>query len=220
MSRTALLLLLTGCTSATPWNLDHAVAAIRAWHLQSDPEPLPYVKPCPIGNNRSLVAAICEHQGEWWGFFGVYHLSHGRVDWMALADREPDEQSIHSLRAVDIPGRRNPLLEVYGITHMGNGALYLYELRENRLILLLETKAVDFNADLEQFKGGTLESDYRDVNGDGFADVTLTGVIEEWDEKGKTLVASRPCGKVFLWNIAQGKFIEDMARQVGFGSTD
>jgi hypothetical protein len=217
MKWTCLFLLLAGCTSWTP---DRAAAAIQAWHLQTDPEPLPHVKSCGIGTDSLLVAAICESQRGWSGFFGVYHLTDGRVDWQAYAEHEPIEHSIHSLRVLDLPDRRCPVLEVCGITHMGNGALYLYELRKNRLTLLLKTPAVDFNPDPEQFKEGMLGAAYRDVNGDGFADVTLTGVIEEWDEKGNSLVDSRQCRKVFLWNSNQGRFIEDLARRLGFSSSE
>ena len=220
MRGTFLLLFLTGCASAVPWDSIRTAAAIRAWHLRTEPEPLPHVKPCRIGHDSNLVAAICDYQLEWVGFFGVYHLTDGRVDWQAQTDHEPSEQAIHSLRVLELPGHRHPLLEVYGITHMGNGALYLYELRGARLILLLETRALDFNANPVQFKDGTLEPDYRDLNGDGVADLTLTGVLEDRGEKEDTFVSSRPCRRVFLWHREQGNFIEDAALRVGFDSSE
>src|SRR5436189_127705 len=122
-----LVLFLSGCTTAAPWNADRALIAIRAWELQSDPEPLSHITPQPMDKDFDLVAAICDHLQEWSGFFGVYHLSGDRVDWQARVDHEPWEQSIRSLRAVRLNGFSKPLLEVTGISHMGNGKLYLYE---------------------------------------------------------------------------------------------
>lgn len=218
--RSIALLFLAGCASWAPWDSDTTAAAIGAWHLRTEPAPLAHVKPCRIGSDPALVAAVCDYQVEWWGFFGVYHLTDGSVDWQARTEHEPLEQAIHSLRVLELPGQDHPLLEVYGITHMGNGNLYLYELRQDRLILLLETRALDFNADLEQFRDGKLESTYRDVNEDGCVDVTLNGIIEEWDEKGNILVDSRLCRKVFLWSPIHGRFVEDPARRMGFASSD
>lgn len=87
-------------------------------------------------------------------------------------------------------------------------------------VLRLETRAVDFNADPVQFRNGQIEPEYLDLNGDGFSDVRLTGILEEWDEKGDMLLNSRPYRRVFLWNSDHGKFVEDASRRVGLESSD
>jgi hypothetical protein len=138
------------------------------------------------------------------------------VQWKAHAQTEPTEQSIHKARGISLAGFKNPIIEIFGITHRGNGNLYLYELEGQQLLLLLETRAVDFNADLLQFRNGTLTADYMDLDGDGISDLILTGVIEEWDDKGTLLVGSRPCRQVFLWNVESRAFREDVSRREGF----
>src|SRR5262245_28355230 len=220
MRSAQLLLLLAGCTSATAWDADVAAAAIRSWNRRSEPEPLSRVEAMPFPGQPDFLVAICDYQEDWSGFFGIYHLTDGAVDWEASAEVIPGEQSIYKLRVLNLPGFSRPIIEVFGRTHMGNGSLYLYELREQRLVLLLQTKAVDFNANPLQFHNGCLEPTYRDLDADGSPDLILTGTIEDWGETGDTLLHSHPCRRVFLWNGPLGQFVEDSAREEGFGSSE
>ena len=216
----AALAFLAGCTSTLRWDPDHVASAIRSWHGQTDPEPLVRVEPISIPGRPDFVAAICEYQEGWSGYFGVFHFLHGGVDREISPDIAPTEQSIYKLRVLHVPGFNSPLIEVFGLTHMGNGYLYLYSFQETRLTLLLQTRAVDLNPDPLQFHEGILSTTYRDLNGDGFPDVGLTGTIEDWGEKGASLRGSHPCRRAFLWNRTKGQFIEDASRREGFESAD
>jgi hypothetical protein len=206
MRKSLLLLWLAGCSSAATVDPGMAGRALRAWHDRMDSEPLVRVEITPVSADPDLFAALCDVELDWWGYFGVYHLTDGRVDWQAEAADQPDEQSIHRIRTLRLPNVAGPVIEVLGKTHLGNGSLYLYELRGRRLSLLLKTKAVDFNADVEKFRDGVLHVEYRDENGDGADDVVLSGVIEEWAEQEDVLVGSHPCRYVFLWDRTRGRF--------------
>lgn len=207
MRKILFALCLAGCSSIRSVDLNLAETAIRSWHLRLDPEPLARVEVTPVPGRPDLFLAICDTQAGWWGSFGLYHLAEAAIDWEGTCSDGPDEQSIHRIRVVQVPGFRGPLVEVFGMTHMGNGNLYLYELQgKAHLQLLIKNKAVDSHCDGETFRGGHLEATYRDENGDGSVDLVLSGDIEEWDEKGIVVLRSRPCRRVFLWNSALGRF--------------
>jgi hypothetical protein len=211
----AILLLLAGCKSVIQ-STASAQSSIRSWHLREEPLPLNRVDVFPVVDRPDIKIAICDYQREWSGFFGVYGLAGDAVAWQAQAAVEPMEQSIHQVRSLRLAGFTGPIFEVTGITHMGNGNLYLYELRDKKLELLLTTRMVDFNADPFQFQHGLLEVDYRDIDGDGITDLALQGVVEDRGDNGDQVIASRPCRKVFLWNVARKQFVEDLSRRQGF----
>lgn len=206
-------LLLTVTTSAGPHRppADFSAAAIRAWHAN---EELVRVELRSIGGHRFV--ALCDSLHSWWGFFGVYEILNGTVLWQAEVPDEPTEQSILSARSVAIPGLVDPIIEVYGQTHRGNGGLHLYALRERTLHLLLETPAVDFHDDGFVLEGGRLAAEYADVNGDGFGDVSLSGRVQEFDlADEKTIIRSWPCERCFVWNPTKRLFEADPERSVG-----
>jgi hypothetical protein len=207
MRKSLLFLWLAGCSSTATVEPEIAGSAVRAWHHRLDSESLVRVEITPVAGHPDVVAALCDFELDWWGYFGVYHLTDGRVDWQAQATHVPGEHSILRVRTLQLPSVAGPVIEVLGKTHLGNGNLYLYELRERRLILLLETRAVDFHwADGETFRDGHLEPDYRDVNGDGLIDVVLSGELEEWDEDLEGSISSWPYRRVALWDRSRGRF--------------
>lgn len=207
MKKSLLLLWLGGCSSIVTADVDSAGRAVREWQQRLDSEPLVRVEITPVWGQPDLVAARCDVESDRWGFFGVYHLTNGRVDWQAQADDVPGEQSIYRVRTLRLPGFAGPLIEVLGQTHAGNGSLYLYELRDRRLLLLLRTRAVDRHwADGETFRNGHLEPEYRDVDGDGEIDVVLSGEIEAWDEDLEIVTESHPYRHVALWDGTLKRF--------------
>jgi hypothetical protein len=209
------ILVLMGLVGQVALDPEAAAASIRAWHEDQEGESLSRVQVSPVPGRPDLVLAICDYQDGWWGFFSLYHLTHGVVDWEAGGSVE--EQSVHKLRARIIPGFTNPIVEVFGMTHMGNGNLYLYELRGGGLHLILETRAVDSHwGEGKTFKDGCLEPEYRDVNGDGAVDAVLQGAIEEWDGKGDIILRSWSCRKVCLWDSVRGSFVEEPTLEEGF----
>ncbi len=184
--------------------------------------------------DNSLFFAILEYDKDWWEYFKVGKLRNKEISWMKI-ENPPTEQSVLEARFVSLQGFSNPMIEVYGKTHAGHGAVYFYEIKNNQLNLLLKTQAVDFNSDIswapdnyekygygncgEVFSGGKLASDFDDLNNDGKADIVLMGTEEIICEKEtsetigdlKTVeikVASIPARKVFLWDESKEDFLE------------
>ena len=191
--------------------------AVESWHQMRKPdETIKRIEAFPVPGSPTLFIAICDHEPHWWGFFGLYKLEEGHIAWQASCDKPPDENSIRNLQARTLPGFGAPIVEVYGMTHMGNGNLYLYELQNRKLVLLLKTRAVDDHwGDGFVFHEGRLIPKYTDLNGDGVTDLVLKGDIEERVEQGNRLVSAHLCQKVFLWNKDRHRFEEDLSRRIG-----
>lgn len=169
----------------------------------------------PIPGRPDLVLAICDYELNWCGFFGVYCVSGGRVRWQARVPKDISEQSVHRVRALLLRGFRNPIIEVFGQTHMGNGNIYLFELRDRELILLFQTRAVDFHREKFTFQDGTLSPKYSDLNGDGYADLVLEGIVEEWGDEPAAVIHREPLRQVFIWDARLKQFCEDVSSRVG-----
>ncbi len=184
--------------------------------------------------NESLFLAIIEQEKDWTEDFKVGIYKNSMVEWLQI-ENPPTEQSILKAMFVALKSFSNPVVEVYGKTHAGHGALYLYEVKDNQLKLLLKTQAVDFNNDIswspdnykkygygncgEIFSGGKLSSSFEDLNKDGMSDIVLSGMEEIICEKkldgisgnlktAEIKVASIPVKKIFLWNESKKSFSE------------
>lgn len=176
-------------------------------------------------NNHSLFWSIIVNEEDWWEELRIGRKNGTDIQWLTI-DERPSEQSILKVRFLQLEGFTNPILEVYGKTHVGYGSLYLYELRADHAILIFETPAVDFKADGaampenhtqygyyncgEVFQGGILQSSYEDINNDGFADLQLSGIADMiCDNEGREeLVATRKIEKKFIWDNHMYKQIE------------
>lgn len=131
-----------------------------------------------------------EREKDWWEDLRVGKIDGNIISWLSV-EKSPGEQAISSAQFIDLEGFVNPLIEVYGLTHAGHGHLYVYEIRDDVLKLLLETPAVDYNSDIswssenhdkygyemcgEVFSNGKLSSSYSDYNNDGILDMMLFG---------------------------------------------
>lgn len=183
--------------------------------------------------DRSIFAVIVEWEKDWWEELRVGKTENGKVTWLD-ARNLPTEQSIFSARFITLSGITNPVLEVYGETHAGHGSFYVYEVKDNKLGLLLETVAVDINDDIrwapdnnkkygyencgERYEGGKLHNEYRDINGDKMADIILSGTEEKICEEAKNWnsspleffevkAAKAKVEKIFLWSGVEKKFM-------------
>ena len=158
---------------------------------------------------NDLYVALCDWDARWWGDFVVFCAVNGELQWTATVSEQeaPGAGYGVSARGFRLPGFSYPLVEVLWSSHMGNGSLYLYEMRKRRLHLLLQTRAVDFHSgDGNLYRGGTLTRSYEDIDGDGFADLTLSGVVDEVTFSERTVLASRPVQETFLWNSVHRVF--------------
>jgi hypothetical protein len=204
-------------------------SAIAAWNRKSETAELVEITTFPVAGRPDLVGAICDYEREWWGFMTVYATEDGSIAWQAECENQPGEQSVRTLRSVALKGFSNPVIEVLGETHMGNGDLYLYELQERKLVLILETRAVDdHSGDRYYFKGGRLERAYRDIDLDGFDDLDLTGTVVDQGEDlydpdpeskegviGTGPASEFPCRKVFFWDPGSHRFVENTEYRAG-----
>lgn len=174
-------------------------------------------------DDRSLFWSLIVGEQDWWEELRIGKKNGANIQWFRI-DEKPSEQSILNVRFLQLKGFTNPILEVYGQTHVGYGSLYLYELHDDQAILFLKTPAVDFKADGaampenyerygyyhcgEVFQDGILQSSYEDMNNDGFADVQLAGVADMIcdDDEKEAFVATRKTEKKFIWDNSIHKY--------------
>ncbi len=185
-------------------------------------------------SDHSLFWSIISREKDWWEDLHVGRKQGGVIQWLKI-EKKPIEQSILSVRFVRVGGFENPILEVYGETHVGNGTLYLYEIRNTDVRQLVSVPGVvDSYPDgamnpenVEKygymqcgpiFKNGALNSEYKDLNNDELNDVYLSGELNmlcetnnDTDGDGhmdQVIVASKRVEKVFFWDIYSQQFQE------------
>ncbi len=138
----------------------------------------------------SLFAAIIEEEKDWFEQLAVGNWDGEKIKWIRI-ENVPDEISIRSAQFIHLKGFSHPILEVYGQTHMGYGALHLYEVDDQKARQIFETPAVDIQDDSiwnpdnftkygyytcgETYELGQLYATYEDINGDGIDDLILRG---------------------------------------------
>jgi len=171
-----------------------------------------------IPGRAEVYAAICDWEAEWWGTTCVIEVKDGRI--VSLQNLEQTEQSMHRIRCITLEQIAEPLIEAYGMTHMGHGAYYLYRVNGAHAELLIETAAVDRHHDLDILAGGKLRPLYRDINGNGYPDVILSGtrLFNEADspsENGSGFDHRETIRKVFLYDPATRTFKEDPKLRLG-----
>ncbi|MEK7607691.1 MAG: hypothetical protein AAB484_02075 [Patescibacteria group bacterium] len=147
----------------------------------------------------SLFAAVIVRDLDWWEDLKLGTWDGGRLKWLKI-EEEPTEQSILSFRFIKLTGFTNPLLEVYGSTHVGNGNLYLYEIKGKTAHLIFKERAVDSYPDGRQskedfekygyygcgeiYRGGKLAVIYE-INPDRTVKVKLSGIQDVYCEDGR-----------------------------------
>jgi len=120
-------------------------------------------------------------QRNWWGTLNVIETTNNGAPlyWYDIED-PPVAQSIESVRVVTLSGQK--YLEVIDCTHMGNGMLYLYEIRDGRLRRKLRVRVI---ANLSvAFEPRISRISYRDLDQDGDDDVLVDAVCVETRASG------------------------------------
>ncbi len=159
---------------------------------------------------QTSTSPLFDWEARWWGDFVVFCAADGELQWTAALSEEEHPGAAYgfSARGFRLPGFPDPLVEILWSSHRGNGDLCLYELRDHRLHLLIKTTAVRSGSDHgSTYRGGALTRSYEDMNGDGIADLTLSGFEDRVEsEQGAAPLASQPVRQAFLWNPRSGTF--------------
>jgi hypothetical protein len=185
------------------------------------------VRIIPCKASPELFIAILVTENHWWETISFVRFKNHQIVWQATIDTLPGAQSIYAARQIFLAGFPDPMIEVFDITHMGNGFYYLYRLHDRHARLLLQARAVDRNMDgAEQvgdsmgcsqvYKNNSLTPSYTDINKDGYADIRLTGAMQTYAQDDKTLLRQWPVQRVFFYNKKQHRFIEDPRLRLGF----
>ena len=213
-----LLLILAFTTTFAPWS-EIPLIQVETALKRSDPN-LQHIEVHRIPGRPDLFAAICDTETHWWGTFHVLAMADGKIAWTAkLNDSDaPTEQSILRLRPLRLQGFSNPLIEVFGTTHMGHGDYYLYELHGTKLKCLLKTFAVDQHRDSNLIRGDALKVSYVPIPAG--MEIIFTGIIDEYDDDPhkRSPVAPTACQKVFIWHPVDDRFVEEPSQRLGFDS--
>lgn len=173
--------------------------------------------------DHSLFFTVITTSKDWWEELLVGRQTGKEIKWLVI-DNPPGEQAIFSAKFINLTGFNEPFLEVYGYSHKSTGSFYLYQIKDERLRLVLTTRAVDYknesHAYLKNFEkyghwqcdarfiGGRLNSIYEDINHDGISDVKLSGreeIVCDTDNKGEviwpeTQMTEYKLEKTFLWD--------------------
>jgi len=173
---------------------------------------LPRIEVSRVESQPDLYFALCDTEDHWWGDFYCFRFAEGRIDWLAeTGERWGNECDAYgvSIRGLRLRGFEGPIVELFESSHMGNGSLKLYELRERRLHMILKTYAVGhylgFDEDLVYpFK--CLKPTYSDLDRDGYTDLTLQGTVERIDLATKAVVETLTVRDTFLWDPVRSCF--------------
>lgn len=152
--------------------------------------------------DEDLFVALFDSQAHWWGDFVVFCADGSDLRWVATIPEKDEPLAAYgvSARGFRLPGFPEPFVEVVWSSHRGNGDVYLYELREQRLRLVLSATAVDRErTEGSVFRGGVLSRSYADVDGDGHLDVSLTGTRDQVDPETGEVLSSRAVHRHFVW---------------------
>lgn len=143
-------------------------------------------------SDKGIVAAYSERDPRWWGKMTVLHHAEGKIDWEFKFPEMYTEWRGHYVvrcRWITLAQVKTPVLELIESTHMGNGSIFLFELPDRELRLLLHTKVRgQLFEHLEVFgvppygaayiKGDHLAVEYKKSDDQKSDAVILTGTIE------------------------------------------
>ena len=210
--------------------MSNPAQSLRQVLLQTDSH-LQNVRIIPCKASPELFIAVLVTENHWWETVRIVRFKNHQIVWQASMDTLPEAQSIYAARQISLPGFPDPFIEVFDMSHMGNGFYYLYSLHGSHAGLMLRTRAVDRNMDRAEKvgdsvgcsqvdKNDSLNPSYSDINHDGYADIRLTGLVMTFAQDDKTLLRQRPIQKVFLYNKKRNRFIEDPRRRMGLSEPD
>lgn len=174
----------------------------------------------PNPEKKNLLAVYCERDPAWWGHLRVFQHTGDKIDWAATFPAEYLEQRGHyilSCRWKRFKQLESDVIELFESSHMGNGSLWLLELKDREFRVLLHTSAVgrywSTAPELEipfegeaRFAGPHLDVSYPTPEGADQEMVKLTGTISVRDSEGKE-VHQRPFSETWTWDEAKRCFV-------------
>lgn len=182
------------------------------------------VHPCP--SDRTLLAAYCEIEEAWWGHMRVFKQSGDRVEWAATFPEEYIKERGHYVISSNwtwFPMMENPVLELIESTHIGNGSLWLLELkgRNFRVILHTPVRGQFWSTEPEfeipaggqaMFVGSHLRIEYLRSETDAVT-IQLSGQLSITDMQGKKEAACN-FHQVCKWNVDRRIFEAQRPRKI------
>jgi hypothetical protein len=149
----------------------------------------------------------------------MYHHSGDKIDWAYTFPQGYEEWRGNYLvrcRWIKLAQVASPVLELIESTHMGNGSVSLFEVKDGALRLLLREAvrgrcfeyldAFGMPADAKvRFEGEHLSIDYQALGSEKVDSVVLTGKLSGEDIGGNALLAKN-YRKVCRWNSGKQIF--------------
>ena len=172
---------------------------------------------------ESLFFVLKIQEQGWLETLEICKYQDGKILWQARFNPSLNGQSIESFRDIKISGLDQICIEIYDISHKGNGSIYLYTLNNQSLTCILKTYTLDTNFDYNYnelgysrlFKGGKLKVKYKDINQDQIDDIILFGKAQIYG-KNEKIVKKYPVKKVFIFNQEQFRYEVDLNKCTGF----
>jgi hypothetical protein len=188
-----------------------------------DSSPAATLAVCP--DRPDVVAVYREREAQWWGELSVFHREGETLTWQYAFPDSYEEYRGHYVvrfRWMALRQCEKPVLEVIESTHMGNGALRLWEMEGRTLRLLLEAKVRGGFYDAESrfgvptngeahFVSDHLNVDYMRKADEIFDGIHLSGSIEITDVEGKR-VATKAYEQECRWDSTTQLFVVESPR--------
>lgn len=177
--------------------------------------------------DQDFFVTVYDKISYWFSEFNIGTGKGPQINWLHM-NKIPDEQTIFGIKFIDAKGFHYPLVEMYGATHMGNGNLYIYEIKNHEAIQLFTVRAYDTHSEYshneenfmkygyfscsEVFHDGKLSAQYEDFNNDNMTDIVLSGSIDVFCESSSHEVKMRstPVTRYFMWNQEHYTFLETL----------
>ncbi len=123
---------------------------------------------------EGIVTARFEWHEKWAGGMAILAVDgQGRVRFSYDIPSPPDAPTVCAIRAVRLRQSDRPMVMAVGRTHAGNGMLYMYEVFQGVVRLVIETRAVA-NWPTARFDQPIADVIISDVDADGCDDMLVT----------------------------------------------
>jgi hypothetical protein len=171
-------------------------------------------------DQRDVFAVVADRQARWSGDVSVIRLTNGIL--IGIADfapgHKPDGDYFVSAEWRKLPKLNAVVLEVFSASRTGVGCFSLFTVNESVIASRVAARVPprdDGSASLvaftnrvigATFRDAPLKARYRDLNGDGFEDIVLSGV--RLPARGQTNETAAPVSRVLFWQPSSQAWVE------------